>query len=176
MRLSEIGLVEFSPNRYTRVAPIDLRAIDEAVYTTGVLNEYAARTAVADLSDEQIAHLRELSDEAVKYGDADDVPGLANAVHDFFLEFELATHNTALVAASESLNPQLMRYVSAWQLPIEPREIARALSEISNAVALRDGVRTAEAIRELYEPARDLFFKQYRRTDTEIDADVSNVA
>ncbi len=172
MRLSEIGLVEFSPNRYTRVAPIDLRAIDEAVYTTGLLNEYAARMAVAHLTDEQISRLRAFSAQAVQLGETEDVPGLANALHDFFLEFELATHNKALVAASESLNPQLLRYVSAWQLPVEPRVIAASVEQIAEAVATRDGERVADLIRGLYAPAKALFLSEYRRSDAEIDSDV----
>jgi DNA-binding GntR family transcriptional regulator len=171
MRLSEIGLVEFSPNRYTRVAPIDLRTIDEAVYTTGLLNEYAARIAVADLTDEEIARFRELSALSTTYAEAGDFLALANAMRDFFLEFELATHNSALVAASESLNPQLLRYVSAWQLPIAPTEIAAAIAQITEAAAARDGERAADLIRAMYEPAKRLFFDEYRRTDAAIDAD-----
>lgn len=170
MRLSEIGLVEFSPNRYTRVSPIDLRAIDEAVYTIGILIEYAARTAGSGLEPESVERLSELSAVVATHAEADDGPALAVALREFFLEIERATGNAALVQATESLNPQLLRYVSAWQLPLDAHAIAVAADEIAGAVAARDGNRAAESIRSLYEPARSIFLERYRRNDAEIDA------
>ena len=54
MKLADLGLVEMAPNRYTRVAPIDLKAIDEAIYSTGLLYEKAARTFVPTIDNATI--------------------------------------------------------------------------------------------------------------------------
>lgn len=170
MRLSEIGLVEFSPNRYTRVSPIDLRAIDEALYTIGILAEHAARTAASEIEPESLARLSGLSATVTEHAESDEVAALAAALREFFLELEWATGNAALVSATESLSPQLLRYVSTWEIPLDAKAIAVAVEQIVGALAARDGVRAAESIRLLYEPARTIFLEQYRRTDTEIDA------
>ncbi|WP_345763329.1 GntR family transcriptional regulator [Diaminobutyricibacter sp. McL0608] len=170
MKLADIGLVELAPNRYTRVAPIDLRAIDEAIYATGILVEYAARTSVATMEPAAIRRLEEHSRSARRLAKSGDLPGLGTALSDFFIEFERSTDNTVLLTAAEGLSPQLLRYVTVWQMPFGIEDVASAVAEIAAAAKARDGERTAELIRDLYAPARETFIRDYRRTDDEIDA------
>jgi DNA-binding GntR family transcriptional regulator len=170
MKLADIGLVELAPNRYTRVAPIDLRAIDEAIYATGILVEYAARTSVATMDAAAIARLGQYSKTATRLAKSGDLPGLGEALRGFFIEFEKSTDNTVLLTAAEGLSPQLLRYVTVWQMPFEIEDVASAVAEIAAAAKARDGERTAELIRELYAPARETFLRDYRRSDDEIDA------
>jgi DNA-binding GntR family transcriptional regulator len=170
MKLADLGLVELAPNRYTRVAPIDLRAIDEAIYATGILAEYAARTSVETMDAAAIRRLEQHSKAATKHAKSGDLPGLGGALSDFFIEFEKSTDNTVLVTAAEGLSPQLLRYVTVWQMPFEIADVASAVAEIAAAAKARDGERTAELIRDLYAPARETFIRDYRRTDDEIDA------
>ena len=75
-----------------------------------------------------------------------------------------------LLTAAEGLSPQLLRYVTVWQMPFEIDDVASAVAEIAAAAKARDGERTAELIRALYAPARETFIRDYRRTDDEIDA------
>jgi DNA-binding GntR family transcriptional regulator len=170
MRLADIGLVEMSPNRYTRVAPLDLRAIDEGVYTSGILLEYAVRQVVPTITNSTLSNLDRHVKEAKKHAKSKDLPALAMSVNEFFLEFERAADNRVLLAVSEGLSPQLLRYVTVWQLPFEVESLPVAIEAIASAAKERDADKAAELIRELHAPTRDQFLNEYRRTDEEIDA------
>jgi DNA-binding GntR family transcriptional regulator len=169
MKLADIGLVEMAPNRYTRVSPIDLRAIDEATYTTGLLHEYAARTAVPRLDKAALARLDKSVKEITKHAASGDLPALGAALNGFFLEFERNTDNAVLLAVSEGLGPQLLRYVSVWQLPFDTTDIPGTIAEIAKAARDRDADRTADLIQQLYAPTLAQFLADYRRSDAEID-------
>jgi DNA-binding GntR family transcriptional regulator len=170
MKLADIGLVEMAPNRYTRVAPIDLRAIDEAVYTTGILHEHAARTAVPSMSAATIGRLDKAAKEIKKHTKSADRSALGAALNDFFLEFERSLDNEVIVAVSEGLSPQLLRYVMVWQQPFDTDDIADRVAEITAAAKAHDGEKAAGLLHALFEPAGKQFLAEYRRTDAEIDA------
>jgi DNA-binding GntR family transcriptional regulator len=169
MKLADIGLVEMAPNRYTRVAPIDLRAIDEAIYTTGLLHEYAARTVVPTLDNAAVSRLEKALKEVRKAAKASDLPALGRSLNDFFLEFERDSDNQVLLTISEGLSPQLLRYVSVWQLPFDTQDIPGRVAEIFEAAKARDGEKAAELIHAFYEPTLTQFLSEYRRSDAEID-------
>jgi len=170
MKLADIGLVEMAPNRYTRVAPIDLRAIDEAIYTTGILHEHAALIGVPTMTAATIARLEKASKDIKKHAASKDLPALGASLNAFFIEFERSLDNAVLVAVSEGLSPQLLRYVSVWQLPFDTDDIPGKIADIAKAAKAHDGKKAAELIHALYEPARRQFFDEVRRTDAEIDS------
>ena len=170
MKLADIGLVEMAPNRYTRVAPIDLRAIDEAIYTSGLLHEYAARTGVPNLDNAAISRLDKALKEIRRTAKAADLPALGRALNDFFLEFERGSDNQVLLTVSQDLSPQLLRYVSVWQLPFDTTDIPARIADIFAAAKERDGEKAADLIRELYATTLTQFLSDYRRDDAEIDA------
>lgn len=169
MKLADIGLVEMAPNRYTRVAPIDLRAIDEAIYTTGLLHEYAARTVVPTLDNAAVSRLEKALKEVRKAAKASDLPALGRALNEFFLEFERDSDNQVLLTISEGLSPQLLRYVSVWQLPFATEDLPARVTEIFEAVKARDGEKAADLIQAFYQPTLAQFLSDYRRSDAEID-------
>jgi DNA-binding GntR family transcriptional regulator len=169
MKLADIGLVEMAPNRYTRVAPIDLRAIDEAIYTTGLLHEYAARTVVPTLDNAAVSRLEKALKEVRKAAKASDLPALGRALNEFFLEFERDSDNQVLLTISEGLSPQLLRYVSVWQLPFATEDLPARVTEIFEAVKARDGEKAADLIQAFYQPTLEQFLSDYRRSDAEID-------
>lgn len=169
MKLADIGLVEMAPNRYTRVAPIDLRAIDEAIYTTGLLHEFAARTAVPRFDSAAIGRLDKALKEIKKSAKAGDLPAEGRALNDFFLEFERNGDNQVLLTVSEGLSPQLLRYVSVWQLPFDTADIPARIAEIFDAIKAKDGEKAGELVKELYDPTLTQFLSDYRRTNAEID-------
>lgn len=168
MKLADIGLVEMAPNRYTRVAPIDLKAIDEAIYTTGLLHEHAARTIVPGVDTATVSRLDRAQKDVKKAAKARDIPGLGHAFNDFFLELERAGDNSVLVTVSEGLSPQLLRYISVWQLPFGIDDLAAALAGILAAVKERDGAKAGDLVRELYAGTLTQFLEDYRRRDSEI--------
>ena len=169
MKLADIGLVEMAPNRYTRVAPIDLRAIDEAVYATGLLDEQAAREAVPQLDSAALGRLDKAVKEVRKAAKAADAPQLGRAFTAFFAEFRRASGNAVLQAVSESLSPQLLRYVSVWDKPFGAENLAGRLAEIHEAAKAREAERTGELVRALYAATLDQFLSDYRRSDAEIE-------
>lgn len=168
MKLADLGLVEMAPNRYTRVAPIDLKAIDEAIYTTGLLHEQAARTVVPALDNAAVARLDKALKELRKAAKTRDLPGLGHAFNDFFLGLVRASGNQVLIGMSEGLSPQLLRYVSVWQSPFGVDDLAGSLAGILAAAKDRDGGKAGDLIRELYAGTLTQFLQDYRRRDTDI--------
>jgi len=168
MKLADIGLVEMAPNRYTRVAPIDLKAIDEAIYTTGLLHEQAARTIVPTLDNATVTRLDKAQKDVRKAAKARDLPALGRAFNDFFLELERAGENDVLVSVSEGLSPQLLRYISVWQNPFGVDDLPAALAGILAAAKDRDGAQAGDLVRELYAGTLKQFLEDYRRRDVDI--------
>jgi DNA-binding GntR family transcriptional regulator len=169
MKLADIGLVEMAPNRYTRVAPIDLRAIDEAIYTTGLLHEYAARTSVPNLDNASLGRLEKSLKEIRKSAKARALPALGRAVNDFFLEFERNSDNDVLLSISEGLSPQVLRYVSVWKLPFDTDDLPGRIAAILDAAKAHDGAAAGDLVRDLYAASLTQFLADYRRDDAEID-------
>ncbi|MGH1549733.1 GntR family transcriptional regulator [Leifsonia poae] len=169
MKLADIGLVEMAPNRYTRVAPIDLKAIDEAIYATGLLHEHAARTIVPTLDNAAVAKLDKAQKTVRKAAKARDLPALGHAFNDFFLELERAGGNDVLVSMSEGLSPQLLRYISAWQTPFGIDDLPEALAGIAAAAKDRDGAKAGDLVKALYAAPLKQFLDDYRRKDADIE-------
>ncbi|WP_285114416.1 GntR family transcriptional regulator [Leifsonia sp. fls2-241-R2A-40a] len=168
MKLADIGLVEMAPNRYTRVAPIDLKAIDEAIYTTGLLHEYAARAFVPSLDNAAVARLDKAQKQVKKSAKARDLPALGHAFNDFFLELARAGGNDVLVSVSEGLSPQLLRYISVWKTPFGIDDLPGALAGVVAAAKERDGATAGDLVKALYAGTLTQFLDDYRRNDADI--------
>lgn len=169
MKLADIGLVEMAPNRYTRVAPIDLRAIDEAIYTTGLLHEYAARTAAPSLDSASLGRMEKSLKEIRKSAKSGALPALGRAVNDFFLEFERNSGNDVLLSISEGLSPQVLRYISVWKQPFDADDLPGRVAEILDAAKAHDGGKAGDLVRDLYAASLTQFLTDYRRSDAEIE-------
>lgn len=169
MKLADIGLVEMAPNRYTRVAPIDLRAIDEAIYSAGLLYEHAVRIAVPQLDTAALGRADKALKEAKKAAKAGDTTQLGRSVNEYFRELSQGGGNPVLLTMSEGLSPQLLRYVSVWEKPFAADDLPARLGEIQEAAKARDGEKAAELIRALYASALEQFLADFRRSDAEID-------
>lgn len=169
MKLADIGLVEMAPNRYTRVAPIDLRAIDEAIYTTGLLHEYAARTSASTLDSAALGRQDKALKEIRKAAKSKSLPALGRALNDFFLEFERNSDNAVLLAISEGLSPQVLRYIAVWKQPFDTDDLPGRVAEILEAAKAHDGTKAGDLVRDLYASALTQFLADYRRADAEID-------
>ncbi|MFP3467526.1 GntR family transcriptional regulator [Leifsonia sp. SIMBA_070] len=168
MKLADIGLVEMAPNRYTRVAPIDLKAIDEAIYVTGLLHEHAARTIVPTLDTATVGRLEKAQKEVRKAAKARDLPALGHAFNDFFLELERAGGNDVLVAVGEGLSPQLLRYISVWETPFGVDDLPAAVAGIAAAAKERDGAAAGDLVKALYAGTLKQFLQDYRRSEADI--------
>jgi len=169
MKLADIGLVEMAPNRYTRVAPIDHRAIDEAIYTTGLLHEHAVRAAVPGLDNAAVSRLDKAQKEVKKTAKAGDKPALGRALNDFLLEFGRSADNAVLLGVSEGLSPQLLRYIAVWPQPFGVDDLPARVTAIFEAAKARDGQKAGDLVAELYAPTLTQFLAEYRRSDRDID-------
>jgi DNA-binding GntR family transcriptional regulator len=146
-RLADIGLVEMPPNRYTRVAPIDPRTIQQALYTTGLLHEHAARIAVPQLDDAAVARLE---DAAVAVRTAAAGAACGRAAGDFLLELERTTGNEVLHSMGAGLRPHLLRYLTTGQHPVDTGDLPERVVAIAGAAQARDGQTAGDLVAALY--------------------------
>jgi DNA-binding GntR family transcriptional regulator len=161
-RLSELGLVELPPNKPARVAPLDFRTVNEAMFVSGVLHESSVRAALATISDAELGALRVDWIRVQAAAKDKDIATLGPAIGDFFLHFERATHNPLLVTAVDSLTFQLLRFLYPREELTDLSVIVERLGEIHDAAQLRNVEQVASLIHALYEPTRRNFLTTYR--------------
>ncbi|WP_030148636.1 GntR family transcriptional regulator [Mycetocola saprophilus] len=164
-RLAENGIVELVPHKYTRVVPLDFRNINEAIFTTGVLHEHAARKTVGNLSADQLAELQGFAEDARACLKSDDLAGLGPAIRDFFLVFEQATGNRIMVETVEGLSLQLLRFLTPREGLTGAPEIVEQLEAINAAAHTGDAAATGDLIYAMYEPTRRNFIETFRGQD-----------
>lgn len=161
-KLAEHGIVEFVPHKYARVAPLDLRLINEGLVAAGMLHEHAVRRTAASLSDEQLAQLREALETAETAQRDGDLKRLGPAIRNFFSPFERATGNQVLVETIDSLFLQVTRFLTPREDFTDPADIIRQLQAISAAAQQHDATLAGDLTYGLYEPTRRRFLAQYR--------------
>lgn len=164
-RLAEEDVVELVPHRHTRVAPVNVAAINESLFVIGVIHEHLARTTTADLTDAHVSDLRrELThvDDAV---DADDAAALGQAIRRYFLVVARAAENSVLRAKAETLSLQLVRFLTPRENLVTPQQALDFLREITAAAEARDGDRAGDLIHELHATTRSNFLEFYREPD-----------
>ena len=108
-RLEQTGLVQTKPGRYTRVSPLDVRAVHEAQSVTAAMHELAIREALPNLSAAELDAMREANarfDGALRRNDPD--AALA-ADDDFHSVPVMACANHAIRAVLEQFTPVLRR-------------------------------------------------------------------
>lgn len=163
-KLVEHGIVEFVPHRHTRVAEIDFRKINEAMFVTGVLHEHAARKVTAHLSTDQLQALQKRTDALDVAKDQGQTNALGQAIEAFFLVFEDAYENAILIETVQSLSLQLIRFLTPRDGLRDVEDIISTLKAINAAAQKKDAATTAELIHRLYQPTRQNFLDIYRGT------------
>lgn len=150
-RLADLGLIEVSTNRFTRVAPVDLDAQADRVETALAMIGYCAATAVPTYTDEQIASLHARID-----GLLDPALALAPRREGIRLWFALwseivlsAGNQTMIDILDGQLALHLTRTEPAQQVAEELLDYIRAaLAELRVLLGRRDGA----GVRALVEP------------------------
>lgn len=161
-RLADEGLLELQPNRRTRVASLDLRDINEALFVTGVLHEACVRSTVGALDARARADLVRFQEEVREAADRDDRQSLGPAVGEFFLTFERASGNAVMVTTVEAQTVRLLRFLTPRQGLLPMSVIAATIDEIASAALEGDADRAGDAVHGLYSPTRDNFIELYR--------------
>lgn len=169
MKLADIGLVELAPNRYTRVASIDYRALNEAVYAYGLLSEHAARITSDSLSIEALNALEETLHDITVAAETGDRIALGENVTAFLTVFLEESENEALLNVASGLSPQFIRYISVFSEPFGSEPLADQFGRIVEGTKAEDAAATAQAVANLFALVHANLMSAKRRSDAMID-------
>lgn len=161
-RLAEEDVVELVPHRHTRVAPVDVTAINEGLFVTGTIHEHLARTNTANLTDEQIEELGHQLERVAAAVAENDEPAIGQTIRDYFLVLVRAAPNSVLRAKAETLSLKLTRFLTPRENLRTPQQALEFLRAITEAVENRDGERAGDLIHELHATTRSNFVDRYR--------------
>lgn len=153
-RLADIGLIEISTNRFTRVAPVDLDLQADRVETAAAMVGYCALKTIPTFTDEQIAALDARIDELLAFdmtlaGSRE----IRSHWYAFWGSIVLATGNRTMVAI---LDGQLAVHLTRT-IPVErtPQHIAddirRSLEQLRELLHQRDAVAARTHIEGMFE-------------------------
>jgi DNA-binding GntR family transcriptional regulator len=106
-RLEEYGLVETSPNRYTRVASLSARNARDAFAVVAALHALAASLGVARISDQELVEMREANRDfaaALHEASVDDALASDDRFHAVLVR---ASANQEIAHSLERLMPKI---------------------------------------------------------------------
>lgn len=150
-RLERSGLVEVSPNRYTRVTIPNAKVQADVVEFVAYLMGISIRMAVARCSDEQLAESLTDLDAVIAASRADDHEALAQTSHEFFARLTRATDNVAILRVMREGEIAIRRSLPGWQPYIEcPIGRTAAYESFRDAVADRDSARAESVLRNIH--------------------------
>jgi DNA-binding GntR family transcriptional regulator len=108
-RLADEGLVETKPHAWTRVAPLSLREVRDALVVVRAMHELAVRLAVPVMTEKHCEEMRAANRRfaaAVEAGDIDDAVDADDALHDIPVA---VSGNRALAVTIERQLPPIRR-------------------------------------------------------------------
>ena len=150
-RLERTGLVEVSPNRFTRVSvPNDRVQADTHEFFVYLMGN-ALRIALRRCSDEALTRTLDRADEIVAASRADDHAALLTASARFFDHVVDDADNLAFVRVIREADIAIRRNLAGWHPYIEcPVRRTDGYERFRDAVAARDGDRAESLLRELH--------------------------
>ncbi|PSL38034.1 DNA-binding GntR family transcriptional regulator [Labedella gwakjiensis] len=92
-RLAQIGLVETSPSRFTRVTEVDADTQEQTLEFTGYQAGIAMHMAVARMTDAELARAVDLVDAVIAASDADDDERLYAESRSLYQHVSVCTRN-----------------------------------------------------------------------------------
>lgn len=164
-QLREIGLVEMAPNRYTRVAPIDIDLVSKTLNTVVVLYEIAVFQAVPLLDEEDKIDLGGLLDDLRTAVADNDLSAFSVLLYEYFVRYAAAAGNAVLLASMERLTPHLRRSLTPRPGLLTPPEILPHVERIHRAALERDAAVAASAVHDMAAPARRYFLDHVRSVE-----------
>ena len=150
-RLEVIGLVEVSPNRYTRVSTPTAASQRHTQEFVTLLMGNAALLALPRCDEKTLESLVAGADAIVEASRSDDPARILAASAHFFPALTHATGNPAFVRVLREAEFALRRNLVGWRPPIADEATRTALyQEFRDAVAARDGVTAEVLMRRLH--------------------------
>ncbi len=150
-RLERTGLVEVSPNRYTRVSVPSERVHADTHEFFVYLMGSALRIALQRCADEDLAQSVEHVDAIVAASRDDDHAGIMTATSRFFDRVVHHTDNLAFMRVVREAELAIRRNLAGWHPFVEcPIRRTEGYVELRDAVAARDGARAEAILRDLH--------------------------
>jgi len=153
IRLADLGLIQLSSNRYTRVAPIDLNMQLQRAQSAHALIGYAAQQLAPRISTQELAELRRLLDRVRAFdpGRFARHEGLV-LWYDFYAGIVEMSGNTVISSIlREYLGPHLLRPVHGARLSGEMiAYLAGYVGHLYRAFENKDGARARDLIFEAF--------------------------
>lgn len=150
-RLERAGLVEVSPNRYTRVSvPSERVHVDTHEFFVYLMGN-ALRIALRRCSDQDLAHSLEHADAIVAASRSDDHAAIMSASARFFDHIVEDTDNVAFARVMREADIAIRRNLAGWHPFVEcPVQRTAGYERFRDAVARRDGARAEFLLRSLH--------------------------
>ncbi|MEU4015873.1 GntR family transcriptional regulator [Microbacterium sp. NPDC028030] len=139
-RLADIGLVQMQRNRYTRVAPIEVDRVRNAVDLFGDIWIGSIRHVMPLVEDDDVAYLIDLSDDLAASARAENVGAFGTALRTIATGFARIEGNGARVTVIDLLSPQIRRFGQHARSAIEWASVESFASELRRTLIDRDAV------------------------------------
>ena len=150
-RLIEQGLVEMHRNGSTRVAPLDLDRIRDAIALFGDTWIGSVRHAMPQFREDDITYLVDLTDDMSAAGVARDVLAYGVALRAIAIGFARLEGNAMRESVIELLGPQIRRFTQRSAASFDWVACERSTREIREAIVRRDAVQTRAALVILFD-------------------------
>lgn len=150
-RLAEHGLVEMQRNRFTRVAPIDLDDVRDAVALFGDVWIGSVRHATPLMRDDDVTYLSELIEDMQSAIAASDVAAFSAALRTIAVAYARIEGNTTRSTVIEFLGPQIRRFSAQARGDFDFTALAASTREIQTAMTQRDAVGLRAALITLFD-------------------------
>lgn len=141
-RLADNGLVEMQRNRYTRVAPIDLERVRNAVDLFGDIWIGSVRHVMPVIQDDDVAYLVELADDMAASVQARDIIAFGAALRSAATGFARIEGNATRANSIERLGPQIRRFTQHAKDAVDWSAVEEFVGAIREATSERDAVKT----------------------------------
>ena len=150
-RLAELGLVEMQRNRSTRVAPLDLDRIRDAIALFGDIWIGSVRHAMPLVQPDDVAYLVDLTENMSTAIRERDVAEFGAALRVIATGFARIEGNVTRVNVIEFLGPQIRRFTQHARGAFEWAVIEKSTAVIREAIRQRDAELTRSAIVVLFD-------------------------
>ena len=150
-RLAEQGLVEMQRNRFTRVAPLDLDRIRDAIALFGDIWIGSVRHAMPLVQEDDVTYLVDLTEDMSEAVGARDVAAFGGALRAIAVGFARLEGNSTRVSVLELLGPQIRRFTQNARGSFDWIAAEESTREIREALRQREAMQTRAAIVTLFD-------------------------
>jgi DNA-binding GntR family transcriptional regulator len=168
-RLADDGLVESKPNAYTRVTPLNRRDCEEAFVMLRALHVLAVTEAVARMTPDDVARMRQANAAFAAALDAGDVDAALAADDDVHAVYVEAAGNRTLSATLDRLAPRIRRLERLRFASLPGRESVDVHEQLARACADGDRDRAARLAHDNWDSLGRLIEAAFTETSASND-------